>query len=328
MHMRQPENYKKQSDGKFKCLLCPNFCVLEEGQTGKCLSRGVRNGNFQLLNYGHVVAAGVDPIEKKPLYHFFPGRAVLSVGSYGCNLRCKFCQNSDISQFEQPSTMLTPEQLLQKAFNLQDNIGVAFTYNEPGIWYEYILDCAAGLHDSGLKVILVTNGFLCSEPFKELCKVSDAMNIDLKAFNQEFYKDECQGEFEAVKNNIVSAVESGIHLELTNLVITGLNDSEEEFRKMVDWIASLNPDIPFHISRYFPRYLETAPATKISVIEHFVEVAKEKLNFVYAGNIAGNQNTCCKECGKILVERTGYFIKLNFEGNKCECGCELPFVLD
>lgn len=322
--MRAAEYYQKQADGSIKCLLCPNFCVLREGDNGKCLGRGVRGGDMRLLNYGRVVAENLDPIEKKPLYHYFPGALVYSVGSYGCNLKCRFCQNADISQFEQPARMVVPEKLVQNAFHQVGNIGVAFTYNEPGIWLEYIADCAKLLKEAGLKTILVTNGFLCNEPFKRLCEVADAMNIDLKAFNQNFYREICQGDLEMVKQNLTTAVGSGVHVELTNLVITGLNDNEEEFTRMVDWIAALSEDLVLHVSRYFPRYLETAPATASATISRFVEIARRKLKYVYAGNTGQEQNTLCPECRALVIERTGYATSIFLEGNKCHCGYTLP----
>ncbi len=326
--MRAAEYYTKQEDGSVKCLLCPNFCVLNEGQNGKCLGRGVRGGEMRLLNYGRIVAENLDPIEKKPLYHFYPTGVIYSVGSYGCNLKCRFCQNSDISQFEQPSVMASPQRIVQKAFNLVGNIGVAFTYNEPGIWFEFICDCALLLREAGLKTVLVTNGHLCHEPFKRLCEISDAMNIDLKAFSQKFYQDECQGDLETVKRNIATAVAAGIHVELTNLVIPGLNDDEDEFIAMVDWIAGLSDELVLHISRYFPRYLETAPATPPETIKRFVEIAGKKLKYVYAGNLGIAQNTLCPNCHEVLIERTGYNTCICFEGQKCSCGQDLPIILE
>jgi pyruvate formate lyase activating enzyme len=280
-----------------------------------------------LLTYGKVVAANVDPIEKKPLYHFYPGRPILSVGTFGCNLRCRFCQNSDLSQAEQPTTYLSADTLCQRAFHLPDNLGIAFTYNEPGIWFEYVIDAARLLREASLKTVMVTNGYLCAEPFTRLCRQVDAMNIDLKAFNETFYKEECRGGLEAVKRNIEIAVRSGIHVELTNLVVTGLNDNEAEFGRMIDWIASLGKDIPLHISRYFPRYLETAPATDPATIKRFVDLAGKKLSFVYAGNLAGQQNTYCPQCNALLIERKGYSTRLHITSEQCDCGYRLKNMI-
>lgn len=325
--MRKAEFYQKLDTGEIKCLLCPNFCVLNERETGKCLARGVRGREMQLLNYGRVVAANLDPIEKKPLYHFLPTSLIFSVGSFGCNLKCRFCQNSDISQFEQPAKVLTPDKLVQLAFNQVNNAGVAFTYNEPGIWYEFVCDTAAKLRQAGLKTVLVTNGFLCHQPFSRLCQVTDAMNIDLKAFSRKFYLEVCQGDLETVKQNIITAFKAKVHIELTNLVITGLNDDEGEFCEMVDWIAELSDEIPLHVSRYFPRYHETAKETPIETILRFVELARQKLKFVYAGNLNSSQNTLCPECRKILIERTGYRTVVNLQENSCSCGYRIPLIL-
>ncbi|MFZ5951886.1 MAG: AmmeMemoRadiSam system radical SAM enzyme [Candidatus Rifleibacteriota bacterium] len=325
--MRKAEFFQKQEDGSVKCLLCPNFCIIKEGENGRCLSRGVRGGEMRLLNYAVVVAENLDPIEKKPLYHYYPGGMIFSIGSYGCNLKCRFCQNSDISQFEQPGKMILPDKLVQRAFHQAGNLGVAFTYNEPGIWYEYLLDCIDLLKKSGLKAVLVTNGYLCNEPFSRLCEVSDAMNIDLKAFSPSFYKNVCQGDLETVKRNITTAVRSKTHVELTNLVVTGLNDDENEFRRLVEWVAQLSDEIPLHISRYFPRYLETAQATDPQTIARFVEIAQEKLKYVYAGNIGFSQNTICPACKKTLIERTGYHTRVLFSWGKCSCGQELPIII-
>ncbi|NCB39678.1 MAG: AmmeMemoRadiSam system radical SAM enzyme, partial [Erysipelotrichia bacterium] len=303
--MRDAEFFKKQAGGVL-CLLCPNHCLIDEGGVGRCLGRGVQEGSMRLRNYARVVAASVDPVEKKPLYHLFPGQPVYSIGSYGCNLRCQFCQNADISQHQQPSEEIMPAQLVSEAVSTKDNIGVAFTYNEPGIWYEYILDCAPLLKAAGLMTIMVTNGYLCEDPWKNLCRVVDAMNIDLKAFNNDFYKNICGGHLETVKTNIKTAVNAGVHVELTNLVVTGLNDDEEEFKKMVKWVADLSDTIPFHISRYFPRYLETAVQTPSATINRFVELAREHLKYVYPGNLPANQDTRCPDCGALWVKRDHY----------------------
>jgi pyruvate formate lyase activating enzyme len=307
-------------DESMHCFLCPELCEIPEGGTGRCLGRGMRGQEASVLNYGKVVAAGIDPIEKKPLYHYYPGRPILSVGTFGCNLKCRFCQNSDISQFEQPSTFISPEQLCQRAFHAPENIGIAFTYNEPGIWFEYVCDVSRLLHEAGLKSVMVTNGYLSAAPFAELCRYVDAMNIDLKGFTSGFYENVCQGKLEPVKQNIIKAYSEGVHLELTNLVITGLNDDSEEFSAMVDWIADLSDSIPLHISRYFPRYLETAQATELKKLEELSQIATKKLKYVYLGNIAGNQNTLCPKCGEVWVERLGYSTRALLKQKKCQCG--------
>jgi pyruvate formate lyase activating enzyme len=279
-----------------------------------------------LDSYARIVAANVDPIEKKPLYHFFPGRPVYSIGSYGCNLHCRFCQNADISQQKHVGSELSPQQLVFEAKSIKDNIGVAFTYNEPGIWFEYICDCAPLLRQVGLQTILVTNGYLEPEPWDELCLHADAMNIDLKSFNADFYKNICGGRLETVKNNIAAAVAAGVHVEVTHLVVTGLNDDISEFTQLVDWLAGLSDCVPLHISRYFPRYHESAPPTDPALIGRFVETAAKKLKFVYPGNVAADQDTLCLACKSVLIRRHAYEVLCNYRGTTCQCGEKLPFI--
>ncbi len=324
--MREADFYKKQGD-KIECLLCPNHCLIGEGGIGSCLSRGVAEGRLWARTYARVVSASVDPVEKKPLYHLCPGRPIYSIGSYGCNLHCRFCQNAEISQQQQPTGEMLPEKLVAEAMSISGNIGVAFTYNEPGIWYEYILDCAPLLRQKGLMTVMVTNGYLNPEPWRELCGVVDAMNIDLKAFNSDFYAKICAGRLETVKDNIITAVKAGVHVELTNLVVTGLNDNLTEFSAMTDWVASISDELPFHISRYFPRYLETAPPTSPATINSFVEAARARLKYVYPGNVSGHQDTVCPACGSVWVRRSNYDVAVICDAGRCECGQPLPFVL-
>lgn len=323
--MRKAE-YCKNEKGTSSCYLCPNLCVLKENELGKCLSRKRQNGILCLNSYGEVVASGIDPIEKKPLYHVEPGKPILSIGSFGCNFSCRFCQNYNISQAEQPSKKLLPDELVQYALSIQDNIGVAFTYNEPSIWFEYIMDVAPILKGNALLTVMVTNGYLSSAPWNELCEVVDAMNIDLKAFNPSFYKNICSGNLDIVKRNIKTAVEKGVHVELTNLVVTGLNDSEIEFEEMILWVSELSKDIPFHISRYFPQYKETSEPTSLETLKKFYEIANQHLNYVYLGNVVGNSNTSCPKCGKVWIERAQYLTTVINNSNSCECGSPIPFI--
>jgi len=319
--------FYEQTDDGLLCLLCPNCCRLQPGEIGHCLSRGADNaGNMQLYSYARIVAANVDPIEKKPLYHVFPGRPIYSIGTYGCNLHCRFCQNSDISQHQHVGSELTPQQLVAEAKSIKDNIGVAFTYNEPGIWFEYICDSAPLLRQAGLLTVMVTNGYLNPEPWSELCRHVDAMNIDLKSFNPDFYKNICGGQLEIVKNNIIAAIKAGVHVEITHLVVTALNDDIGEFSKLVDWLAELSDRVPLHISRYFPRYLELAPPTDPALIDSFVEVAAKKLKFVYPGNVSASQDTFCPACRSLLIKRRAYNVMVNYQSNICQCGEKLPFI--
>lgn len=270
------------------CGLCPHHCRLEEGQIGLCRARGNVDGTILPLNYGKITSIALDPIEKKPLMRFYPGRFILSVGSFGCNLRCPFCQNHEISQagqeFQHQTVM--PEQLVQIAETLaaepKGNLGVAFTYNEPLIGVEFLRDTAFLLKKRGMKVVLVTNGMMEEAPFRELLPLVDAMNIDLKAFHGEFYR-WIGGDLETVKRNIRLAAEA-CHVEVTTLVIPGKNDSAEEMAQEAAWLAGISPELPLHISRYFPRFRSEIPATEVAVIYRLADVARQHLSYVYEGN--------------------------------------------
>ena len=270
------------------CGLCPHHCRLEEGQIGLCRARGNVDGTILPLNYGKITSIALDPIEKKPLMRFRPGSFILSVGSFGCNLRCPFCQNHEISQAGQEFRHQTvmPEQLVQIAETLaaepQGNLGVAFTYNEPLIGVEFLRDTAFLLKKRGMKVVLVTNGMMEEAPFRELLPLVDAMNIDLKAFHGEFYH-WIGGDLETVKRNIRLAA-GACHVEVTTLVIPGKNDSAGEMAREAEWLAGISPELPLHISRYFPRFRSEIPATEVAVIYRLAEVARQHLSYVYEGN--------------------------------------------
>jgi len=304
------------------------LCRISDGQRGRCKGRGRQNGLPVLFNYAKVVAAHLDPIEKKPLYHFFPGKPILSVGTFGCNLSCRFCQNCDISQRILEGETISPEELVHQAESIRGNVGVAFTYNEPGIWYEYVLDCSRLLREKGLKTILVTNGYLEKEPWKNLCSVSHAMNIDLKGFTEDFYKEICGGKLHHVLENIRTAFAAGVHIEITNLVVTGLNTDEKIFDKMVEWISEISPSIPFHISRYFPNFKESASPTDPEILDDFFKRARKKLKFVFVGNIQhpeGN-DTKCPKCGKLWIIRRGYSVSKVWSEAVCSCGEKVEIV--
>jgi pyruvate formate lyase activating enzyme len=270
------------------CNICPHKCVLSEGQYGFCNARICREGKVISDNYGRITAMAMDPIEKKPLYHFYPGSRILSVGSYGCNLRCPFCQNCDISMVkgtEIDYTYITVEALVQQAcdYRIRGNIGIAYTYNEPLIGYEFVKDCSILAKESGLKNVLVTNGFICEEPLRELLPLIDAFNIDLKSYSKEFYN-KIAGSLDTVKNTIAIAAEQ-CHVEVTTLIIPGDNDREEEMDELSSWISNINPDIPLHISRFFPRWkMQDKEATPIMTIYKLAEIARRKLKYVYEGN--------------------------------------------
>lgn len=274
---------------KTLCDLCPRKCSLSEGQTGFCRARVNRGGIIVCENYGRVTSLALDPIEKKPLRRFYPGTKILSVGSYGCNMDCSFCQNYTIARADSASVKwetISPEELVElaEAYRQQGNIGVAFTYNEPLIGYEYVLDCAKLLQQAGLKTVLVTNGMIESERWKKLLPYIDAANIDLKVFTEEGYR-ALGGNLETVKSTI-SLAQGRMHIELTTLIVPGFNDNDEQIREECRWIASLSKGIPLHLSRFFPRYrMSTANPTPVETMMRLEKIAREHLSYVYLGNI-------------------------------------------
>ena len=274
---------------KLECGICPHHCSLEEGQRGLCRARMNISGTVTCENYGKLSAMALDPIEKKPLYQFHPGSKILSVGSYGCNLRCVFCQNNEISMASPEkihTDQVMPEKLVDYALKTRNrgNIGIAYTYNEPLVSYEFVRDCAALAREDGLKNVVVTNGYICSEPLVQLLPYLDAMNIDLKAFTEEFYH-KMRGDLETVKNSIALAAKE-CHVEVTTLIIPGENDSEDEMEKLSSWLASINPEIPYHISRFFPRFeMQDRGPTPLDTIYRLADVARKHLKYVYEGNV-------------------------------------------
>ena len=273
---------------RVQCQICPHHCKIEEGHLGLCKGRMNKNGKIISENYGKLTAVALDPIEKKPLYHFHPGSRILSIGSYGCNLNCPFCQNCDISMVggeEIDTAEFICEEIVNKALSYQTsgNIGIAYTYNEPLIGYEFVRDCASLVKENGLKNVVVTNGYICEEPLLELLPVIDAFNIDLKGFTEEYYH-KLRGDLETVKHSIELAAER-CHVEVTTLIVPGENDSEEEMNELSGWLAGVNPKIPLHISRFFPRWqMQDRDATPVKQVYHLAEVARKNLKYVYEGN--------------------------------------------
>lgn len=270
-----------------ECTLCFHRCILREGQTSLCQARANRGGSIVPLNYGKLTALALDPIEKKPLRRFHPGSLILSTGSFGCNLYCPFCQNATIAAVgaNAHTQDCTPEQLVQEALRLQSegNIGLAYTYNEPLVGYEYVRDCAGLAHRAGMLNVLVTNGTIGEAPWRALLPLIDAANIDLKGFTENWYR-QLGGDLETVKRSILVAAEY-CHVEITTLIVPGENDSEEEMRALSTWLASVNPEIPLHISRFFPRHrMQDRPPTPVPVVYHLAEIARERLRYVYTGN--------------------------------------------
>jgi pyruvate formate lyase activating enzyme len=278
--------YEEAREGKIHCFLCPHNCVIENGHFGKCNVRTHEDGKLFTINYGEITSAALDPIEKKPLYYFKPSTYILSVGSFGCNFTCSFCQNYSISQYKPKSQFVSKEDLVENILNTKDSIGVAFTYNEPSIWYEYVYDCAKLLKetDSDKSVVIVTNGYISQEPLEQLLPYVDAMNIDLKSFNNEYYKDLCSGSLNPVLKTIETAAKK-CHVEITTLLVSGENDNLEEVEKIAEFLGSINKDIPLHLSRYFPTYKMDNPATDIGFMRKAGEAAKKHLSRVSLGNV-------------------------------------------
>ena len=270
------------------CNVCFRHCDIKEGGTGACKARGCRDGKVVPLNYGYFTALALDPIEKKPLARFCPGSYILSIGNYGCNLFCPFCQNHEISRSDgsEFDEKIIPEKLAEvaNAYKVRGNIGVAFTYNEPLICYEFIRDSAKLVKAMGMKNVLVTNGTAELEVLEEIIPYIDAMNIDLKSFSEKTYREVLGGDLNMTKAFIERAVKD-CHVELTTLIVPGMNDTEEEMRELTDWIAGISDEIPYHISRFFPRHeMGDKKPTDIGKIYMLADIAREKLKYVYTGN--------------------------------------------
>lgn len=309
--MKESLFYEKIDNDRVKCLLCPKHCVISPDKAGFCRSRENINGALYAVNFGQSASRPVfDPIEKKPLYHFYPGASILSVGPNSCNLACQNCQNWTISQVDVQTISISPEELVELAGESR-SLGVAYTYTEPFTWFEFILEAAPLVHDAGMKNVLVTNGYVEEEPLKQLLPFIDAFNIDIKSMNEDFYQRICQARLEPVLKTAELANKTS-HVEITNLVIPTLNDKKEDFEKLTDWIfEKLGADIPLHFSRYFPNYKMRIPPTDISSLKLAMKIAQEKLNYVYIGNVAdvSANTTFCPKCRNELIQRTGYSIK-------------------
>ncbi|MBN2097213.1 MAG: AmmeMemoRadiSam system radical SAM enzyme [Candidatus Omnitrophica bacterium] len=272
-------------NNKVRCLLCPHYCFLAKGQKGRCGVRQNQNGRLYSLIYGETTSVALDPIEKKPLNHFHPGSQILSLGTKGCNLKCPWCQNWSISQcLDSPTEKITCEEIIAQAKDL-NSLGIAYTYNEPFIWYEFVYDTAQLAHQAGLKNVLVSNGYVNQKPLQEIIGLIDAMNIDIKSMDQSFYQKYCQGRLAPVLETAEFA-NKHCHLEITNLIIPTLNDQEKNFAELADWIAKqLGKDTPLHFSRYFPMYQTKIAPTPVETLNRAAEIAGKKLRYVYLGNV-------------------------------------------
>lgn len=329
----EARHYERLAGGAVRCLLCPRECRLKEGATGVCRTRRNLGGKLFYLHYGACSSIALDPVEKKPLYHFHPGKTVLSLGSLGCNLQCAFCQNWEIAQSETPTVPLTPDGVAELARERADEgcLGVAYTYNEPLVGLEFVLDAARAVAAAGMKNVLVTNGVINPEPLAELLPHVDALNIDVKGFSEEFYRELCGGSLAPVLQTVEAAA-SRAHVELTNLLIPGRNDGPKEVQALVDWVADrLGPDVPLHFSRYFPQYKLDLPPTPLETLAEAADLARRRLRYVYLGNVPelGGSDTRCPECGAVVIRRRGYRIQSELAGRRCPtCGFALAVVVE
>ena len=306
MNLSEARYYTAVEDGLVQCELCPVCCKIAPGRHGRCGVRRNKEGKLYSEIYNRVTSMAVDPIEKKPLYHFHPDSQIFSIGTLGCNFKCQFCQNWQISQSGAPTHFLSSDQAIKTAVK-NNSFGISYTYNEPLIWFEYVLETSKLARANGLKNVLVTNGYINKEPLMELLPFIDAMNIDIKSFNAEYYSTKLGGNLDIIKRNITTCAKH-THIELTNLIIPGDTDSKEEITALVDWVASISIDIPMHFSRYFPNFHYTSPPTPMETLSMAYEIASQKLNYVYLGNIRDGKysNTYCPNCKNLLIERIGY----------------------
>ncbi len=334
--MKEAAYYTSLSENRVQCQLCPNTCTIADGKHGICLTRRNQDGRLLTDNYCRPVSTAIDPIEKKPLYHFYPGSSIFSSGPNGCTLKCNFCQNYEISQKILFTREISANELISMILKSHTK-GIAYTYTEPYIWYETIMKIGPKIKDQGMVNVMVTNGYMNPEPLNDLLTVVDAMNIDIKSMSEEFYRRLCKGELAPVLKTC-ETVKKHCHLEITNLLITGENDSEEDIKKLVEYIANyLGKDTPLHISRYFPRYKLRAHTTPENSLFHAWEIANSELDYVYLGNIISDDtsDTFCPSCHTLLVERSGYSVKISGDlvkesqgGCKCNgCGSSINIIL-
>ena len=334
---RDAQFWKKVGDKKVQCTLCSHNCEIDVGMLGICRVRKNEDGKLYTLIYGSCSSMAADPIEKKPLYHFYPGTNVFSLGTVGCNFKCKHCQNSSISTAMPDYSYLrniTPEQTIELARE-QTCQGIAWTYNEPTIWHEFSFDSAKLAKKAGLYTVYVSNGYINEDPLREISPFLDAINVDVKAFDDDFYKKVCKARLDPVLKTCELAIELGIHLEVTYLVIPGYNDSVDEVRQFCRWVVDkLGSSTPVHFSRFHPDYRMTdVPMTPIETMLRIYDIAKETgIFYPYLGNVPQGkyENTICPRCGSICIERCGYSVTLNgIEDGKCtKCSTSIPIVND
>lgn len=318
--------YEKLDNNRVRCNICPHRCIIANNSAGYCKVRENHHGILYTISYGEITSSAYDPIEKKPLYHFYPGSKIFSIGSFGCNLSCAYCQNWEIAQARPMSINVYDEDIIRLAA-ANDSIGIAYTYNEPSIWYEYVLNLSKKIRNANLKNVLVTNGYIEREPLEGLLPYIDAVNIDLKFMEDELYRKICGGSISPVLDNIKLACEH-THVEVTALIIEGVNSSEDSIENMAKALSSIDKDIPLHLNRYYPAYKLSLPETNLDVLLKGKEIASKYLNFVYIGNVWGiDTNTYCPKCRNKIVDRNYNADITGLQDNKCnKCGYNIKLI--
>jgi len=328
-----PEAEFRHEEALIKCQLCAQECIIREGQRGRCNTRVNIHGELRSLVYGRPISMHVDPIEKKPFYHFLPGSTAFSLATAGCPLHCQFCQNWEISQAKPEDYRVKyapPEAIVQATEHRQAEV-IAFTYNEPTVFTEYLTDIARIAGERKLRSVLISCGFMNEEPLREMCSVLDAIKIDLKGFSNDFYQQVCSADLQPVLRSIKQVSRSGTHLEIVNLVVPTLNDSKQMLTDLVDWIlGEVGPDVPVHFTRFHPDYkMLNLPPTPLATLEMAYDIARERgLHYPFVGNVPGHpgNNTYCPSCGKAVIERTGFFvIEKHLTGDSCQF-CREPIA--
>jgi pyruvate formate lyase activating enzyme len=327
--------YEKLQDNYVQCHLCPRECVIKDGTRGFCRTRENKNGTLYSLVYGKVASRHVDPIEKKPFYHFLPGSQAYSLATAGCNMWCKFCQNWELSQSKPEdlhSLNMSPRNIADEAAYYKSK-SIAYTYNEPTVFTEFMYDCAVEGKKTGIHSVVVSNGYINAKPLEKLSDIISAYKVDFKAFSESFYRELTGGERDPVLDTIKRLKKYGIWTELVHLTIPTLNDNEDNFRGMGDWLmGEIGPDIPVHFTRFHPMYrLTNLPVTPVSTLEKARNILMDKgLKFVYVGNVPGHEanSTYCPKCGKVIIQRTGYFVDIiGLNNGLCSnCGTPIPGV--
>lgn len=327
--------YERLPDRKIKCVLCPRECTIDNLETGYCGVRENRNGTYFSLVYGKPCSINVDPIEKKPLFHFYPGTTAFSTATVGCNINCKFCQNWEISQSRVEQTRhydLSPAEFAA-ACEKYGTRTVAYTYSEPVVFAEYMFDCAVEGRKRGIKNVMITNGFIQEAPMKDLIGVLDAVKIDLKSFRERYYRDVCDGELKPVLDTLLMLASHSVWIEIVYLVVPTLNDGDAELRELSAWcVDNLGPQVPMHFTRFTPQYrLKNLPPTPVATLEKAKKIFEDAGGqYVYIGNVPGHdaENTYCPACGELLIKRRMYTVELrNFRGGRCPtCNGIIPGV--